>query len=510
MPQFTDQPYDYVILGGGASGLTVARFLSEAGSSVIVLEQGRRLPQGVTLSQAEASWEKALIAGQPHRTGTPWSACALGGGTVFFAGIAFRYREVDFYPQPYLANDTLAADWPISYCELRPWYDEMERVLGVARALGADPHEPPGARPPLPANSYDARGRRLADAAEQLGLRPFPTPLAINSRPYAGYGACAGLTPCAEHQCPLGAKADAVSRLLDTVSTQRPLIVQTDAKAVRLALADSTRVGHVEWLDLAQRRRRVTRARRFILAANAVQSAALLLRSAQPGAPTGLGNSSGLVGAGLSFKISGYVEGRSTTDPRKLQAPGPHSTVALTDHYLTPACLGGLGGVIYQANPIDADDQSTLRLHFLLGDQPLAKNKVLLSPEHDDLGLNYVSLSYRTHPRDAERLRFLATEAARILRGAGITEPRFQPSGFRFGSRHLHGTCRAGLDPTTSVADRDGRLHDLDNVFVVDGSYIPFAGGVNPVLTIQANALRVAAALEGLRAPSQATEHAVP
>lgn len=494
MTQAVSGIYDYCVIGGGASGLVAATELAAANNSVIVLEEGDRIAPGSDLRTAELSWERALSPGDPERSSNPWTARVLGGGTMFFAGIAFRYRELDFAASRYLAADSLPASWPLDYRDLQIFYDEMERRLGVARADIGDPWQPPSAPAPLPPHDYDDRGQLIAEAGARLGLQPFPTPLAINSRPYDGRPACTRCSSCTEFVCPVGAKGDAVRRILERADNG--FTVRTGARVIAMSGDHPNRVDAVEWLDRATAQRTTTRARCFVLAANAVQTARLLLASSTRWAPNGMGNSSGLVGAGLSVKLSGYVSGRTASIIGPATG-GPHSTVAFSDFYLHADVPGLLGGVIYQANQVHGGDAGVLRLHVLAGDQPMEINRVRLTKTRDELGVPRVMLDYRIHPRDGERLRFLAERAADVLRSADIREIRFEPTGFHRGSRHLHGTCRAGDNPRTSVTTPDGRLHDVDNVYVADASVFPFAGGVNPVLTIQANALRIARRLAG-------------
>ncbi|MEV0033514.1 GMC family oxidoreductase [Nocardia sp. NPDC050793] len=486
--------YDYCVIGGGASGLVAATELARSGRTVLVLEEGQAVVPGTDLRVAERNWQMACAPGDPARPANPWTARGLGGGTMFFAAIAFRYRELDFDAGSYLAGDALPARWPIGYQDLRACYDEIERRLGVARSQAGDPWQPPSAAAPLPPHEFDARGRGIAAAGRELGLRPFPTPLAINSRPYRGRPACGGCSTCTEHACPTGAKSDAVRGILDQSEVRAT--IRTGARALRLIGGRPNQLTAVEWVDTVSARRHVTRAGGFVLAANAVQTARLLLASHTPWAPEGVGNSSGLVGTGLSLKLSCYLSGDPDRDPDSGRG-GPHSTVAFTDYYLHPDMPGLLGGIIYQANPVRGDRAGALRLHVLAGDQPMRRNRVRLRNTSDEFGVPHLLMDYRIHPSDAERLRFLADRASDILRTAGARRIRFQPSGFHRGSRHLHGTCRAGDDPRHSVTTPEGRLHDVDNAHIVDASVFPFAGGVNPVLTIQANALRIARGLTG-------------
>lgn len=495
-----DRTWDVCIIGSGASGAVAAERLAAAGLSVVVLEEGARFTRSATYEQARAATEPALVRGHDGRwspEGNAYTVRGLGGGTRFYAGISFRYRDVDFDASAHLVGD-LDPRWPIAPADLRPWYDAVEARLGVARQHGADPLEPASAPPPLPPHRPSPRGRALWRAGEELGWRPYPTPLAISSIADRIRPTCLRTGACTERQCPVGAKADVVDRILEPMVDVDGLVVRTDAKVVRLVQTSPDRVRAVEWLDTRARRRHRTAARTFLLAANAVQSAALLLRSTSRWAPAGMGNASGLVGRGLSFKVSGYSEGQLPEPVVSAfgaeQRNGMHTTVAFSDLYLDPDCPTGLGGILYEANPVvdDPDEaRRTLRVHYLAGDQPMSTNRVSVGSGTDSLGLPRVRMDYRTHLVDAQRLEHLAAGADRLLRQAGAADVRRTSSPYRTGSSHLHGTCRAGTDPRTSVVDPDGRLHDVLNVHVIDGGYLPFAGGVNPTLTIQANALRI-------------------
>ena len=514
----TYESFDVCVVGSGASGSVAAHEIAASGLRVLVLEEGGKLRSGASLRDVESGWENALVptAGGPLRPfGRPWSASAVGGGMALYAGISFRLRDVDLDARAHVASDALDPAWPIGHADLRPYYDRVERCIGVARESGADPLEPPGPPALMPAHPLSTQGRLIADAGRRIGLRPFPTPLAINSVPYAGRPACVRCGPCNEQVCPTDARANTATLLFDSALPEGALTVVRGAKALRIGLRDRHRAATVDWLDLRTRTRHTARVRCVVLAANAVQSAALLLRSAQPGAEDGLGNSTGMVGRGLSFKISGYVSGTADTDrpppPRSDTAGtppsrftdghpahipgGPFSTVSFSDHYLDPDAPSGLGGLLYEASDEDRsiqDGRIRLRVHFLAADQPMRDNAVRLARERGPLNLPRIVIDYATHPLDKRRLGYLSRRASELLVKAGADDIRYENSNYQLGSRHLHGGCRAGTDPAESVVDAWGRVHDLDNVHVVDGGYFPYAGGVNPTFTIQANALRIA------------------
>ncbi|WP_424186891.1 GMC oxidoreductase [Actinokineospora sp. G85] len=492
--------YDVCVVGSGASGALTAWALAGAGLSVAVVEQGGHVVDGVSyddlLADSEAAWVRQEN-GTWGKIGYPWTTCNVGGGTLFYGGAFFRNRPVDFDAETALGAAELPLRWPFGYDELEPYYAAVEQLLGVAGEPGADPTLPPSSRPyPLPPVARSAEGALLAEGASALGWSPFATPLALNTRGHLGRPACEADAPCICRKCPIGAKGDAL-RFLDP-ALRRGARLFAGLKAVRLRTAGRAATA-LECARVDTGARYEVRAHRFVVCANAVQSAALLLRSTGDRYPMGLGNTGDLVGRGLCFKLSEYVVGyRYNGGPGEsaTMGLGPFSTCAVTDLYEDPAAPGGLGGLLYEARPerpfrLRASEQ-LVRVEALVADEPQPGNRVRLGPGTDAHGVPDVLMDYQAHPRDLARLEHVLGQAERALSAAGCTVAVREPSGWALGSSHLHGTCRMGDDPATSVTTTDGRLHDADNVYVGDGAVLPFPGGVNPTLTIQAVALRTA------------------
>ncbi|GHH84743.1 GMC oxidoreductase [Streptomyces capitiformicae] len=498
--------HDVCVIGSGASGAVVAGRLAAAGSDVVVIEQGGHVAPGTYLHELIPGFETArarTVEGAWVEHGYPWTACVVGGGTRFYAGISMRFRPVDFRADPHLVPDALPARWPFEYSELMPHYEQVERWIGVSRSCD-DPALPPLSPGPLPPHQPGPRGRLLEAAASSLGLCPFPTPVTAHSVPYAGAPACESLTPCTDFSCPIGAKGDVYQRILAPNLTRPNLRLHVGCKAVRLVESSPGKVTAVECLDLGNGTRRTFHARTFVVAGNAVQTAALLLRSRSRYSPDGLGNSGDMVGRGLCFKVSQNVTGHLDAAP-----PGNpdgrverYSSVVLTDFYLDPECPTGLGGLVLEANhsdPVRAADSRVLRLECLLADQPIWSNRVTLNwAALDRHGLPRLVMDYRPHPVDLDRLRYVRTRATEILKAAGATEIHNEPLDFTLGSAHLHGTCRMGTDPAVSVCTPDGALRGAENVYIGDGAVMPFPSGINPTLTIQALAHRLAGRLLSL------------
>ncbi|PPK65014.1 GMC family oxidoreductase [Actinokineospora auranticolor] len=493
---------DVCVIGSGAAGAVAAAVLAEAGWDVLVLEQGEHVPPGTHLHDLIPGYETARardLDGGWTEEGYPWTACCVGGGTRFYAGVSLRLRRVDFDATAHCAAEALPPAWPFGYDDLRPHYDWVERRLGVTSDGGLDPTRPSPPLDLLPPHRPSARGAALVAAGRALGRTPFPMPLAVASAPFAGAPACADLTTCTDFACPSGAKGDVHHRLLAPLADR--IEVRTGCKAVRLVEDRPGRVAAVECLDVATGARELVRARHFVVAANAIQSAALLLRSRSAHSPDGLGNGRGVVGRGLCMKVGQNLTAHLDHDLDEIPAPkgGRYVTVAFTDNYLDQHCPSGLGGLVLETGPLDpADiaDRRVLRLECLVADQPVAENRVTLDwSTVDAYGLPRLVLDYRPHPLDLKRLDYLRDRATEVLTRAGAARVDPEPMDFSLGSGHLHGTCRMGTDPATSVCDPQGRVHGVVNVRVADGALMPYPGAVNPALTIQALAHRVATLL---------------
>ena len=496
--------YDVCVVGSGASGAATAALLAAAGLSVVIVEQGGWVTDGVSyddlLADAEPAWVRQEN-GTWGKIGYPWSTCNVGGGTVFFGGAYFRYRPVDFDAETVLGTAELPLRWPWGPEELAPYYSAIEDVVGVAGADDADPGLPARDTPyPLPPVARSAEGELLAAGATAAGFQPFPTPLAVNSRPRHGRSGCAADAPCICRRCPIGAKGDAVSRFLEPALHNGAKLV-AGMKAIRLRTSGRAATA-VECVRMDTGAHYVFRAERFVLCGNAVQTAALLLRSTGDRHPAGLGNTHDLVGRGLCFKLSEYavgyryLGGSSARPDSAVMGLGPFSTCAVTDLYTQPDAPGGLGGIVYEARPERPfrlrTNEQLVRVEALVPDEPQSSNRVRIGTGTDAHGVPDVVMDYQPHPRDLARLEYMMRRSERMLTAAGCEVVVREPSGWALGSSHLHGTARMGTDPATSVTDPDGRLHDTDNVFVGDGAVLPFPGGANPTLTIQAVALRTA------------------
>ena len=507
--------YDVIVIGSGPGGAFAVLPLVEAGARVLMLDAGDWVPRGpdnqcpgaaATLSpwySTATSYDASTDAGR-HRAG---QFQCVGGQSVFYGAVTFRYRRDDFAPPAELIGAS-GARWPLGYQEMEPWYDRTERLLGVSGDPLADPTEPPHrAAPPDAAPPLTPTGRALHAAARSLGLRPFRPPLAIRRTPTAATPGCIACGRCDGHPCSVSAKGDAAGLVASLLSRGMELL--TRVAALRLC-ASGDRVTAVECLDLRTSTPLVLRAGTVILAAGALATPHLLLASALDQ----LGPGGRVVGKYLTRHCNAAVVGLFRRPPGGGEVP--YKEIAINDFYfghpLRPE-LRRVGNIQQLSLPpavVERQAPAPLRpiarrlvphMMGLIGiteDQPLESNRVRLDPRRQDAwGRPILRIHHRYTARDQLARALLAGEAGRLLRAAGamVTVRRAIDT-----FSHALGTVRMGPDPRTSALDAAGRFRGLANLFVADGSALPTSAAVNPSLTIAANALRIGAGLAARRA----------
>lgn len=493
----SDLDYDVVVVGSGAGGATVARALAGTRARVLLLERGDWMPQERQNWDPEAVWRHDRYRsgeqwldrrGRPFQ---PFMHYLVGGNTKLWGSVLYRLREEDFDEVP--RADGVSAAWPISYADLAPWYDLAEEMYHVHGELGADPTDPerkPFPHPPVP---HEPEIAALVDRLRDQGLHPAPLPLGLIDP--GAQGGCILCATCNSFPCLIRRKADAdvcgVVPALDGAVT-----LWTGARVRRLETSAS---GEQVTRVVVERRGEThqVRSRVVVLAAGAVNSAALLLGSATDRHPDGLANGSGLVGRRYMAHRATMME---AVDLRRPHDTVFQKTVALNDFYRagerTPYPLGNIQA---QGRPHPAQVRSVrpllpsraIRAWTRRGvdwlamseDLPSDDNRVTLTSS------GQIRLSY--HPGSSPVHGRLVKEARRVLRRAGY--PVVVTHEFRNeNTTHQCGTVVFGHDPRTSVLDPWCRAHQLDNLYVVDASFFPSSAAVNPGLTVIAQALRVA------------------
>lgn len=539
-PDRLAERYDAVVVGSGAGGGVAAALLSEAGWSVLVVEAGG-WPDTAALAtdhlrnpRSAAGLGGPTVPGPGHPrtvliggerlpvgpTDGPWNgnASTVGGGTRVYGAQAWRFHPTDFrmaseYGVP--AGSGLA-DWPITYDDLEPYYTRAEWELGVSgedgtgagfRSLGypMDPLAPTDAVAPLVAG------------ARALGWPTLPPPLLINSAPFRGRGACLRCPQCIGFACPVEAKSGSHNTTLVRATATGRCAILLDTTVERVVTGAGGRVTGVALVRDGWRRE--VAAGQVVLAAGAIETARLLCNSATDAEPAGLGNGTDQVGRYLQGHLYGGALGLFNAEVVDLVGPGPVLATLRFQHG-NEGIVGG-GMLANEFVPTPANTSGTLRamgvlgrgdrlmpdlrryarrLHQIMGPIQQVSTpdaRVRLDPAvRDRFGNPVAALSGGPHPEDLRAQRFLTGRAEVWLAASGADSDRIvsmgpaSTTGGPPGGQHQAGTCRMGDDPARSVVDPQGRLWGHDNVRIVDGSVHVTNGGVNPVLTILANAYR--------------------
>ncbi|MBV9172308.1 MAG: GMC family oxidoreductase [Chloroflexi bacterium] len=522
-----DEP-DALIVGAGASGAAVAWSLAQAGFRVTCLEQGDWLAPDV-YPHTRPDWElhrltdfnpdpnvRGLPADYPVNdlasTFTPLMYNAVGGSTIHWSAHFPRYHPSDFRVR---SLDGVGDDWPLTYDELAPFYDLSDRMTGVSGITG-DPSQParsPRGTRPLPIGKL---GETIAAGFDKLGWHWWVSDGAINSESYGGRPPCNLCGPC-DLGCPIGARASADVTFwppalehgaeLRTGCRVREISVSADGRARGVVYYDRDGAIHEQ------------RAPLIVLACNGVGTPRLLLNSRSPRFPDGLANRSGLVGKNLMFHPFSAVGGVFAKPIELDSMAGPIGSVIFShEFYETDSKRDFVRGfglqIVRQTGPLNtalggfpmarvpwgeshhklfAERYGQMINIGVMGeDLPETVNEVTLDPDLTDThGIPAPLVRYRLSDNSLRMMEYGVARASEVLQAAGATEVfvrnPLRPSGW-----HLLGTCRMGDDSSGSVVDACGRTHDVDNLFIVDGSVFVTSGAVNPTTTIQALALRTA------------------
>lgn len=526
---------DFVVIGSGAAGGVMARELSRAGHSVVVLEQGPYRKAEDFRHDGYGTWIRGDMLGDEPVTfrrtagdaATPdWInglpaivyAHTVGGASVHFTANYWRFRPVDFQERSLLGpiSGTGLADWPITYEELEPYYTKVDWDVGVSGAPG--PNDPPRSRayphPPLPVKSSGVLFERGARA---MGWNPYPAPMAILSEPRPGRSACVHCGYCMGHGCEMNAKSSTLASMIPEAEATGRCEIRAESTVHRIETDDAGRATGVVYFD-REGVERAQRARAVVLSANGAESPRILLMSESSRFPDGLANSSGLVGKYLMFNGNGGVRGVFEEPLNEFKSV--QVTRVCTDWYDTDPKRGFYGGGGMDGRCLFTEpalfavaglppDAPTWGIEYrrMLAEYytrvmdvathstslPLDTNTITLDDrEKDRFGRPSVRVTYEDHPDDLKMVDWLQAHAHDILEAAGAKRTWSQPAAAQSNGFHLLGTCRMGNDPAASVVDRWHRAHDVPNLFVCDGSSLVTSGRGQPTMTIQALAFRAA------------------
>ena len=509
--------YDLCIIGAGVGGGAMALSLAPTGKKILLLNKLGSLPREAANWDPEALFvhgryraDETWVNGETGERFRPGMWYWLGGNTKVYGSALLRLRPEDFGALQTM--DGLSPAWPISYDDLAPYYDRAEQIYHVHGKRGADPFEPPAGGPfPHPPARHSARIAEVAEGLRAGGLQPFELPMGFKmSHENPGGGPfilretfeAMGRAAYDGYPDLLHLKCDAETATVLPATAYDNVHLVTDAHVERLVASESGReVAAVE--AIVDGGRQTFTADAFALCAGAVNSAAILLRSATDRQPAGLANSSGHVGRHFMRHVTSklYTAASQTPNPTLFQ-----KTLAVNDFYFgipgDPEWEGVPLGHIHlmgkhrgwqilqdipagAMTPEEADAFAANSVDWWVQgeDLPLADNRIDLAPDGS------VRVFYTETNRAAqEKLMDVLVDALRPL---GFDRELRVPMPLGV-VNHQCGTCRMGEDPATSVVGPHGRAHDVANLFIADASVFPSSGATNPTLTIAANAFRVA------------------
>ncbi len=488
--------YDVVIVGAGVGGGAMANRLAQAGVKVLVIERGTRLPR-----EADNWSVKAVFHDRKYSTRETWrdregaeftpsTYYYVGGNSKFFGTATLRFREQDFEGMEHEAGR--APRWPVRYADFEPYYAIAEQLMGTHGEAGLDPTEPPRSGPfPHPAIGHEPEIEAFNTKLRARGLRPFPLPVAIDLHPG---GTCIRCRTCDGFACKLGAKNDAEVRLVDPALATGHVDLILETYVHRFITDGSGR--RVTGVEVEQKgERKVIGGDIFISSAGAINSAALLLRSANDRHPKGLGNSSDQLGRN-------YMAHNNTAmmavNPLKKNHVVFQKSLCINDFYLKNAVrpyplgnvqgLGKLQGGMLTANMRWVPErlmswfaERSVDWWIMSEDLPSPDNRVSVD------GDGKIRVSYT--PNNLKAHGELVQHWTQLMKSLGYPIVITQKMDITV-AMHQCGTARFGTDPATSVLDSNCKAWDLDNLYVVDASFLPSSTAVNPSLTIVAQAVR--------------------
>ncbi len=511
----TNGHYDVIIIGTGAGGGTLARKLAPSGKKILILERGdfvKREPDNWNSRAVNVEGKYNTNEVWYDRDGKPLHPHTnynVGGNTKFYGAALFRMRKEDFGELKHY--DGISPAWPISYDELEPFYAQAEELYHVHGTRGEDPTEPPRSSEfPYPAVSHEPRIEHLAEDFAAMGVKPFHVPLGIQLKENDRSSNCVRCATCDGFPCLVNAKSDAhicgiepamnfpnVTLLVNSLVTK----LETDASGNKISAVVVEREGEMERYS----------ANLVVVSAGAINSAALLLRSANDQHPNGLANRSDQVGRNYMGHVNSVLLAVS-------KCPNPtvfQKTLGVNDFYFGSedfpypmghiSFVGKLDGVTLSAGApaiapgfaLDQMAKHSLDFWLTTEDLPRPENRVTINKD-GEIVLSYTPNNIEAHKQLQNKLKKLMNNQRKCdMHGGECHQGLFARNLYLAeqiplaGVAHQNGTLRFGDDPATSVLDRNCKAHDIDNLYVVDGSFFPSSSAVNPALTIMANALRV-------------------
>ena len=532
---------DFVVIGSGAAGGVMARQLSQAGFSVVVLEQGgwgafgheqdyskdelsNRYPAEVDKLISDPSMQRNTFRRNASEKATPGGhnyGCVVGGGTVTYGASSWRHLPWEFNEASTFGTlaGTGIADWPVSYEEMERYYTMAEWELGISGERVDTPFMAPMSKPyPLPPQPIKSSGALAKLAAAKLGLTVVPNVAAIITEPYKGRGACINCGMCSGYGCQTKSRSSSAVALLPEAVATGKCEIRANAYVREISVDRSGKVTGAIYLDKTANNREVfQKAKVVVLSANGTETPRLLLMSKSARFANGLANSSGVVGKYLMSgngggasglfadplnEYKGAVTGAAVLSyvPNDVKNRGFYGGGRMTARgQMSPMQYGLAGphgapswGAGYKKALIEQANRRLTMVNFI-SQLPVETNTVDLDPELKDAwGLPAMRITSTSHENDFKAMQFFIDRSVDILKAAGATQVWADEVNDSKGGAHARGTARMGNDPKLSVVNKYHRAHDVPNLFVVDGSSFVTGGRNHPTMTISALAYRCA------------------
>jgi choline dehydrogenase-like flavoprotein len=523
-----------IVIGAGAGGGIVAKELAVAGLSVVLFERGgwatyddhdddelisqRTTVLGNAFGPDDKRHRRVVVNSDgttrivlPSEGNFSNNAACVGSGTVSYGAMAWRFMEKDFHMKTtygHIEGSTLE-DWPISYFDLEPYYEKAEWEIGVAGASGANPFESPRRKPyPMPPFAYNRSAQILADAASRIGLHPFPIPMLRNSVRYGGRPACYRMRSCVGFACPVNAKAGTHNTVIPVALETGNCELRTHCQVAEIMVDDKGRATGVKYFDHKDKGQ-IQTADIVVVAAAAVETARLLLNSRSKLFPDGAGNNNDWVGRNLQGHA--YTGAHGLMKDEVYDDVGPGATLGITDFNHDNEGIVGGGALCNEFTAMPylfskmrppgarrwgpehkeyqrSQFKKLIRLHGPFQEIPNFEARVTVDQQvKDHWGIPVARLSGSRHPYDPVGCQYMSDRAEEILKEAGAYHTWKSVGGRGLsGGQHQAGTARMGNDEKTSTTNKYGQVHDIDNLFIADGSLCVTNGGFNPALTIMA------------------------
>jgi len=539
-----NQIFDICIIGSGAGAGPIAYELTKAGKKVVILEKGDFYKRE-DFSKDEIAYVRrsivtpnlkdefhTIVEGDEEYTSYSsgwdfWNGNIIGGSSNFMSGFFHRLHPDDFRLKTKFGSIDGAniEDWPISYKELEPYYTKVEHIVGVSGNFTPHKYEPPRSEKqfPYPATTEHPINELIDKSAKKIGMTALGTPRAILSQDTKDRDKCYYSNYCGSYGCSSGAKGSSREALINPALKTRNLTLIPNAHVIKLN-EENKKVVSATYIDKTTMKPKNIQAKLFVVAAQAIESSRLLLNSTSKNFPNGLGNNNAQVGRNLLFSAGGTINGTfdetSKIPLKKLMVEGYFINRVIKDFYfLDKNTKGGVLDLLFEhANPIrkankliwDNEDkliwgeklyekmynkfnkEKTLSIEIFNDWLPNNDCNVTIDNKRKDkYGIPVAKIAIGSHPLNEKIGDKLAYKAIDLLKEMGAKNINgsislYPPSNLQAGG------CRFGNNPKTTVLDKNCKSHEIENLFVTDGSFMPTGGSVPFTFTIYANSFRVA------------------